>query len=209
MDMSKLPRLSQTNKDDAPTPIMDPATPSPPRVNDAPYDPPPREREPVDLGYSIGAEVWISVILGVVFMFIGANFARYAAARLTGGQFHTNVNWTAGDKEGTEVDYFDLQGGTAYTESGMFLFGLALVLEAASLLVVHMGAPGKRALVAFALFVTLLATAYNLLVVFKLFAAGVMPLMTVIAVAIGGYMAAYQWRMWKVVSATSDAAPRA
>jgi hypothetical protein len=163
-----------------------------------PYDH--RDRETYDPGYSIGAEVWISFILGVVFMFMGFNFARYVGAKLSGGAFHTNVNWTAGEKEGQEVAYFDLQGGTAYTESGIFLFGLALVLEAAALVVANTGARGRRAFVGFALFVTLLATAYNLFVAGKLFSLGITPLMTVIAVAIGGYMAAYQWRLFKQVS---------
>ncbi|MDQ3440293.1 MAG: hypothetical protein M3478_08075 [Planctomycetota bacterium] len=213
MDMSKLPRLSQTNKDDAPAPVPGgtpaPPTPDPnrpvpdfqPRDSGA-YDRD-RDRGGYDPGYSVGAEVWISVILGIVFMFMGFNFARYAAAKLTGETYHTNVNWTVGEKAGHEVAYYELQGGTAHTESGLFLFGLALVLEALGLLIAHTGAPGKRFFVGFALFVTLLATGYNLFVVAKLFGMGITPLMSVIAVAIGGYMATYQLRLWKQVSATT------
>ena len=211
MDMSKLPRLSQTNKDDAPTPVpggtSPPPTPDPnrnvpdyePRDRDA-YD---RRAAGYDPGFSIGAEVWISVLLGIVYMFIGLNFARYMAANLTGGTYHTNVNWTAGEKAGQEVAYYDLQGGTAHTDSAMFLFGLALLLEAIAMLIAHTGAPGKKLFVGFALFVTLLATAYNLFVIVKLFGMGITPLMSVIAVAIGGYMATYQWRLFKQVSAPS------
>jgi hypothetical protein len=201
MDMSKLPRLSQTNKDDAPTPVAGQTTaaPPPPPVDRNVPDYQSRDRA-YDPGYSVGAEVWISAILGIVFMFLGFNFARYMAATLTGGTFHTNVNWTTGDKAGQEVAYYDLQGGTAHTESGLFLFGLALVLEALALLAAHSGMPGKRGLVGFALFVTLLATAYNIFVVIKLFGLGIAPLMSVIAVAIGGYMATYQWRLFKQIS---------
>ena len=211
MDMSKLPRLSQTNKDDAPTPVPG-GTPAPP-VPDPDRTVPdyqPRDRggydRGYDPGYSVGAEVWISVILGIVFMFIGWNFARYAATTLTGGTYHTHVNWTAGEKAGQEVAYYELQGGTAHTDSAMFLFGLALVLEAVAMLIAHTGVPGKRAFVGFALFVTLLATAYNLFVMVKLFGMGITPLMSVIAVAIGGYMATYQWRLFKQVSARPTAA---
>ena len=207
MDMSKLPRLSQTNKDDAPTPVPGgtPAAPAPDPNRTVP-DYQPRDRGPYDgsgydPGYSVGAEVWISVIFAIVYMFIGFNFARYVAAKVTGGTYHTNVNWTAGEKAGQEVDYYDLQGGTAHSDSAMFLFGLALLLEAIAMLIAHSGAPGKKFFVGFALFVTLLATAYNLFVIVKLFGMGITPLMSVIAVAIGGYMATYQWRLWKHVSA--------
>jgi hypothetical protein len=199
MDMSKLPRLSQTNQQGVPA---DPAaTLPPPPPSAVPAEGPQHYRHASDVGYSVGAEVWISAILGVVFLFMGSNFARFAAAKLSGGVYHTNVNWTAGEKEGQEVAYFDLQGGTAYTESGIFLFGLALVLEALSLLAAHVAAPGRKPLVGFALFVTLSATAYNLFVAIKLFGVGIPPMMTIIAVAIGGYMAAYQWRLLKQVSA--------
>jgi hypothetical protein len=204
MDMSKLPRLSQTNKDDAPTPAPG-GTPTPP-VPDPDRTVPdyqPRDRGGYDPGYSVGAEVWISVIFAIVYMFIGFNFARYMAAKVTGGTYHTNVNWTAGEKAGQEVDYYDLQGGTAHSDSAMFLFGLALLLEAIAMLIAHTGAPGKKLFVGFALFVTLLATAYNLFVIVKLFGMGITPLMSVIAVAIGGYMATYQWRLFKQVSAPS------
>jgi hypothetical protein len=203
MDMSKLPRLSQTNKDDAPEPVAGQpgvAPPPPPRADTVEY----ARRDPgeYDRGYSVGAEVWISVIFAIVYMFIGFNFARYMAAKVTGGTYHTNVNWTAGEKAGQEVDYYDLQGGTAHSDSAMFLFGLALLLEAIAMLIAHSGAPAKKFFVGFALFVTLLATAYNLFVIVKLFGMGITPLMSVIAVAIGGYMATYQWRLWKQVSAS-------
>ena len=209
MDMSKLPRLSQTNKDDAPAPIAGSAAAPPPPAPDRNVpDYQPRDGYAAadggyDPGYSVGAEVWISVILGIVFMFMGWNFARYAAATLTGRTFHTNVNWTEGEKAGQEVAYYDLQGGTAHTESGLFLFGLALVLEALAMLAAHAGAPGRRALVGFALLVTLAATGYNLFVVVRLFGMGITPLMSVIAVAVGGYMATYQWRLLKQVSAST------
>ena len=215
MDMSKLPRLSQTNKDDAPTAVPGgtPAAPAP--SADRPGDYPPHDRRDSDRGdyrggydpgYSVGAEVWISVIFSIVYMFIGFNFARYVAAKATGGTYHTNVNWTAGEKAGQEVDYYDLQGGTAHSDSAMFLFGLALLLEAIAMLIAHTGAPAKKLFVGFALFVTLLATAYNLFVIVKLFGMGITPLMSVIAVAIGGYMATYQWRLWKQVSARTPVA---
>ena len=105
------------------------------------------------------------------------------------------MNWTSGPKAGQEVDYFDLEGFTAWTDTAIFLFGLAMVLEAAMLTVVYSRLGGKVALTSVALLVTILATALNLVVCFKLFGAGIMPLMSALAVAFGGYMAVYEWRL--------------
>lgn len=197
MDMSKLPRLSETQRQQEAHAAAVGAAPAPTPPAQAPVPAQPV----VDLDHSVGAEVWISVILGLIFMFMGWNFARYAIATMTGQTFHTNATWNAGPKAGQEVEYFELEGGTAYTQAGIFLFGLALLLEAAAMLIAYTGAPFKRALVAFALLVTLLATVFNVFVAIKMFAIGIFPLMSALAVAFGGYMAVYEWRMLQVLNA--------
>src|SRR5687767_12879484 len=161
MDISKLPRMSETNKH-APPPVT-PEQVDPPegaRLQAAAVDY--RSYEAARPG--VGAEVWLSLIIGLILMMVGWTFARWAIATLTGQTFHTNVTWTAGPKAGQEVDYFELQGFTAWTDAGLFLFGLAMVLEAAMLAVVYSRMGGKVALTALALLVTVLATALNLFV---------------------------------------------
>ena len=183
MDINKLPRLSETARHaEAPPPQQHPPDEVP--------------RQPMErVAPGIGAEVWISLIIGVILMMVGQSFARYAIARLSGNEFHTRVNWTSGPKAGQEVDYWDLQGYTAWTDTAIFLFGLAMVLEAAMLAVVYSRSGGKIPLTMLALIVTILATALNLWVCFLLFGAGILPLMSGLAVAFGGYIAMYEWRL--------------
>ena len=195
MDISKLPRMSETNKHAPPPP--EPAA----AAADAGDQPARRESPPASYqSYEaarpgVGAEVWLSLIIGLILMMVGWTFARWAITTLTGQTFHTNVNWTAGPKAGQEVEYFELQGFTAWTDAGLFLFGLAMVLEAAMLAVVYSRMGGKVALTALALLVTVLATALNLFVAIRLLGIGIMPLMSALAVAFGGYMAMYEWKL--------------
>src|SRR5688572_15418860 len=115
MDLSKLPRLSET----PPTP-PGPAD-VPPARQDAPSTPghsaaPPRtppvipgEIHPdytIEYRPAIGAEIWISAVIGLIFIMMGWTFARYLVATATGKPFPTNVTWVEGEKAGTEVSYF-------------------------------------------------------------------------------------------------------
>jgi xanthine/uracil permease len=141
--------------------------------------------------------VWISAIVGVVMMLIGMNFARWAITTLFGGTYQTNMTWQVGERAGQMVTYWDLQGFTALQDCAIFLFGLAMVLEAIVLLVVHSRIRSKRPLLAFALTITLVATILNLVVAARLFGIGVLPLLSLLAVAFGGYIAAYEWRLYR------------
>jgi hypothetical protein len=145
----------------------------------------------------IGAEVWLSAIIGIVLMLYAHTFASWAITTITGNTFHTNVNWTAGPKAGQEATYWELEGFTALQDMAIFLFGLAMVLEAAVLAVIHSRVRSKRPLLVAAILITFLATALNLVVAGKLFAIGVLPLLSILAVGFGGYIAAYEWRLYR------------
>jgi hypothetical protein len=232
MDISKLPRLSQTpahatGGEPAPEATAEPAVGSPSLVSppaaettwcptchapnstgsafcnncgarlrgNANSSTVARAGHAADLGPGIGAEVWLSAVIGAVVMFMGINFARWALTTMTGGTFQTNVNWTAGPKAGQPVAYWELDGFTALQDTALFLFGFAMVLEAIVLVAVHRGGRGRVPLLVFAISITLLATALNLLVAMKLIAAGFLPLASLLAVGFGGYIAAYEWRL--------------
>ena len=225
MDISKLPRLSQTSQPaDAGTPAGPSGTPPAAttpvagsslwcaRCNapnpagtrhcgncGAELRPAgaPNAFTPVDVQPGIGAEVWVSAIVGIILMLVGMNFAKWAITTMAGGTYHTTVNWTAGPKAGQEVAYWELDGFAALQDCGLFLFGLAMVLEAIVLVVVHSQVRAKRPLLAVALLITLTATILNLLVSAKLLSAGVLPLMSLLAVAFGGYIIAYEWRLFQ------------
>jgi hypothetical protein len=148
-------------------------------------------------GPGLGAEVWLSAIIGIALMLYAHTFLAWAVTTLTGGTFHTNVNWTAGPKDGQEVTYWELEGFTALQETAIFTFGFAMLLEAAVLAVVHSRVRSKRPLLFFALTITLIATALNLIVAGKLFSIGLLPLLSLLCIGFGGYIAAYEWRLLK------------
>ncbi len=191
MDYSKLPKLSQT-----------PAPPPEPPVESAPSQVPVLASR-VEPQPGLGAEVWLSAIIGLVMIMMAWNFARFLGATLTGQMFHTNVTWQTEERAGEEVAYFDLEGYTAWSESAMFLFGVALLLEAAALAAAHRPFAARKLLVGFALTITVIATIYNLGVAGLLFTHGMMPIISILIVAFGGYMAAYEWRLLKSLNATS------
>src|SRR5580704_12732571 len=116
MDLSKLPKLSNTQEP--------PATPTEPAI-----DTPAAARPVADYRAplpepGIAGDVWFNAVVGLVLIGLGFTFARCLLAKLTGQPFHTGVNWMAGPNAGSEVSYFDLEGFTAWTDAGVFLFGL-------------------------------------------------------------------------------------
>ena len=199
MDLSKLPKLSNTNAEqqtqtqssaetDATT------TPAPPR-RVAEYQP----AGSYTGGGSLGADVWFSAIVGLLLIGVGFTFARFLTAKVTGQPFHTNATWMEGPKSGSEVDYFELQGYTAWTDMGVFLFGLVLLFEAATMAAAQLR-PGafSRGLLSVAVVLTLATVLLNLVVCAKLLSAGVLPLWSGLAVAFGGWILADEWRMFKL-----------
>ena len=183
MDLSKLPKLS-----DSPPPPPAPETEPAAQPTTLPH----RHQ---DLGVSIGAEVWIGVIFGLIFIMLGINFAKYSFAVLTGREYHTNVNWMEGEKAGTEVKYPELVGDAIWNDSSLFLFGVALVLEAIVMAIAGTGVKFKRPLVGLAVLIAAAATLLNLIAAGKMFNDGIMPLMSLLAVAFGGYMTIYLWKL--------------
>jgi hypothetical protein len=193
MDLSKLPKLSET--------------PKPPATQQE--SPPPAGEDRADIATveaGVGGMVWISVILGALCMMIGRRFAAYLFAKLTGRPFHTEVNWIAGERAGQEVQYWELQGSIALTETSMFLFGMALVLEAIALWAISSRVGGKKAILSISLLVVVISTVLNLYTAARVMGAGAIPLQSGLAVAFGGYMAMYQWKLLRVLS-TGRTAP--
>ncbi len=177
MDFSKLPKLSDTQGQTPsdPTPVI-------------PYQQPPHRRAGV-----IG-EIWVSLTIGIIFIYLGANFAHFATETMIHRPFHTGVNWTSGDKEGTEVSYFDLEGFTAWSEMGMFVFGLTLLFEAlAKTLISIRPSNVSRLALMLAIPLTLLAVVLNLIACVKMFSVGITPLISGLAVAFGGWILFDEW----------------
>lgn len=189
MDFSQLPKMSKTPP--SARAAEDPPTPSE-AANAAPAIPEARPAErvvyvptPYETGFG---SIWLSVIAGIIFLAMGATFGRFLAAKLSGNTFATGVNWTAGPNQGQPVSYFDLQGGTAWSETGLFLMGIALLLDAAILAALASRGRPNQTLVLIAVALTSIAALINAAVVFYLFSIGIFPLASLIALAVGGFV---------------------
>ena len=186
MDLSKLPKLSETPKPPSNEPQKEYFS------NDH------ANLAAVEAG--TGAMLWISLILGLLCMAIGRSFGSYAIAKLTGREHHTHFNWSDGPLVGTEVAYWDLQGFVALTDTGIFLFGLAMILEGVALAIVNSKLGGKKIVLAISLAIIAIATVINLFAAMKVMGTGLIPLMSGMAAGLGGYMAIYQWKLLRVLS---------
>src|SRR5215210_5274558 len=125
MDLSKLPKMSQT----PPPPDSQPTPQGKPQPNDY-------RDQIAHVEAGVGGMVWVSVILGAICIWLGRRFSSYLAAKVSGREFHTQTNWISGPKTGQEVAYWELVGSQAWTDASIFLFGLALILEALALWVI-------------------------------------------------------------------------
>lgn len=183
MDLSKLPKMSQT--------------PAPPQENsDASQADAAAARDRV-MGYAqpslpsspeMGAEIWVSLILGIVFLFLGQTFGKWAIAKMSGQPFPTGIVWSPGaPKAGQPVEYFELQGGTAWGEMGFFALGAALVIDAGILALVTFGRRGYR-LIYLAIFAAALGALINAVAIVKIMQDGITPLISILALGVGGLM---------------------
>lgn len=177
MDLSQLPKMSDTPK--PPPPMAEP--PAAPAVY----------REPSGVG---PVAVWISLVIGLIFLMLGANFLRWAAAKLGGREFVTG--WFQPDGV-TPVKYFELQGGTAWGETGFFAMGVALLIDALLLFFVYRSPTPRRGLLALALATTALALALNVGAAGYVFTLGILPFSSMIAILVGGIMLFEQLGLWR------------
>ncbi len=165
MDLSKLPRLSESPQ--PPKPAELPATPMGDAGASAGRNAAGRGAHS-DIRYAqppepgVAAEVWIAAFLGIIFVAMGFRFVRWATATVSGQTFDTQTTWTTGPNAGQMVNYWDLAGYSAYTDMAVFLFGLAVLFEAAVLALVRGTAVWQQTLLLVALVVAATATVVNL-----------------------------------------------
>lgn len=188
MDLSKLRRVSGEQRAGSNEPAEDRPPADNPRPTPAPVDyGPPRE-----LG--TGPEVWLSLVVGIILMVMGWQFAQWAITTLTGGTYDTEVVWRTPDKNGQMVPYWQLIGHQALSESAIFLFGLAMVMEAAAMTVGLLVPRFWRPAIFGSMLMSILMTVYNALAVVVLLKDKQTPLVSLLAIGFGGYMAMAQWR---------------
>lgn len=184
MDISKLPKLSQS----PPPPPQASEQPenqdgAPRRAEAIDYDTGRRGQEPISL-----AEIWISLAVGAILLFMFPTMLKYVSSRLFGTAF---VPFQMPD--GTVVPYPRVYP-QFWSDLCITLFALVLILEAITLAFVR-----NRPLVLIAFATTVVATALNLWFVLATFAKYGAPLVSLLAVAFGVYIAIYQWRLLKLL----------
>jgi hypothetical protein len=188
VDLSKLPRLSGSELPPEPPSAPGPSQPAVEPKNVAAFPP------PIINAYrpGIGPEVWIGVAVGLLLIAISRHFPAYLIDQMTGRPYHTGITFVS---DGSEVPYPQVEGFAMLSDAAVFSFGAALVAEALLLLLAVMaGGIVMRGAMILAICLTLAATLFNLFVSIKLLQADVMPQLSGLAVAFGGYMVFEQVR---------------
>ena len=177
MDLSKLPKLSNTGAVQ-PSPTVTTPTPAEPlQVNAV-------EVRYVPAASSIGfAEAWISMAIGLLLLFIFPNTIHYV---LSPANFNQNNPVT--DGQGNTLSY--VQSGFFWTDLGVTVFAAALILEGIALAALR-----KPALLWIAFAVTVAAGLFNVGVIIHVQALTGFPIICGAGVAVLGYMAFTQWRL--------------
>lgn len=194
MDLSKLPKLSG-KKTDEPQASVPADQQQPPPAVPAPQSVPYAAAEPPGIGV---AEVWLSVFVGLVLMFMGQEFARWGITTLTGGTYDSGVEWLTPEKRGQLVPYWEIQGHAALMDSAVFLFGFAMLAEGVLLGLSRLMPLRWRLLVLLALGIAVIVTAYNAVVLLIMLVDGYTPLAPILAVGFGGWMVFTQLALLRV-----------
>ncbi|HEY8665927.1 MAG TPA: zinc ribbon domain-containing protein [Tepidisphaeraceae bacterium] len=129
-----------------------------------------------------GIEAWLGLIVGIFLLFMNPRFLQWVSSRL----FHTHFNeFTLDD---VVVAY---QNVPAFWEDlGPTLFGLLLVIEGLVL-----GLLRKRPLVILCFVLTILVAGYNLIYVVTTFQSRGFAPISFLAAAFGIMIAIYQWNL--------------
>lgn len=169
MDLSKLPKLSETPKPPGDAPA--PAGQAPPAPAQTQSSVPPA-----------GPEVWISFAVGLIMLFLYPRFLQWLSSRLFGTSFNEFM------LDGQVVPY--PQTAEFWADLGPTLFGIVLILEALVL-----GLARHRALVWIVFALTLGMVGYNLGYLIASYSKHGFALASALSVAFGIYIAMHQWHL--------------
>lgn len=157
-------------------------------------------------GGGLAIDIWISIIIGLLFLFLGWDYARYTGSRIFHTPYHTGIVWNEGPKANQEVAVSELEpekraafDQQMMTSGALLFFACSLLIDGLVRVLAWARVPGGRAFVAIGLCITLFALCYNLYVCMRLLKAGVTPLLSLICVAFGGYIAFSQWMTFQMM----------
>jgi hypothetical protein len=176
MDLSKLPRLSETDKHS-------------PQQQTPAHEAPLQRAEPMSYATPVaapaGPEAWFSIVIGIIVQLMSTRFWSFVFSKLFGSAF----TWTFRDTNGTPITY--TQSVFFMGDVAMVLFGLVLIVEGIVFIFSR-----SRTLLMGAFILTCAATLLNLVFLVQMMSKGYgLQIMAALAVAFGGYIAMTQWRM--------------
>lgn len=184
MDLSKLPRLSDTGKQAPQPPPPEPSVPDAPPARPLHYRTAPRE----DAG--IGPEVFINVVIGALVIYMGGwPLIDYIIHATTGRPFGYPVTGPSGP-----VPY--LQSVFLWQNLGALLFGAALILYGI------LGRSDKVFLSWTVLLLLWLAAAVNTVAVLTSLSVTGLPILQALCAAFGIYLGMHQWARVRARSAS-------
>jgi hypothetical protein len=175
MDVSKLPKLSQS--------------PPPPPTDAQPPGDPPRPTQPADPEYAppvgtVGAEVFFSLVIGVVAILFGKNFISFLIAVATGHDYVTGLTYTT---TGAPVPYSEAGPGNMLTDLGLTLIGLTLLIDAFARVM------RRRPLIGLAFLVSAGTALFSAFAAVRIYNFGILPIYSLLGLALTGYFAITQW----------------
>ena len=194
MDLSKLPKLSETSKEQPPPTSVPTELGQPETSADATPAHAARYAEPVSVGNA--ADAWIAIGVGAIVVLMSTRFLKFIFS--SSGRFAQEFSFTVNGQIApyTHTYFF-------WSDLSLFSFGIAMIVEGLVLAFAR-----KSATVLFAFALTVLATAIN--AVF-LIAMMVLPdgfglqIFSALAVVFGIYIAMYQWNLLKALLAVEKA----
>jgi hypothetical protein len=178
MDLSKLPKLSET--------------PKPPPGQ---QEPPPADNPPPPDPVSVGMEAWISIAVGAFLLLMYPRFLQWLFHRIFGTHFNPFV-----DSAGNVVPYSQVP--EFWGDLGPVLFGVVLILEGLVMAFIR-----RPALVMIVLALTAIATFYNLVYLVMSYGHYGLAPISFLAVAFGFYICMYQWKYLRMRRSADHVAP--
>lgn len=178
MDMSKLPRMSQTPP--PPPPELQDPDPRVPATAYA-YDPP---------ATGTAAEAWISIAIGAILLLMSPRLFQYLLSPSSFSQ-----RWTFSAPDGSPLTY--PQTVFFWGDLALVSFALVLILDGIVMAFV------RRSAVLMATFAfTILAVVMNLIYLIAMLWGGYgLQIISALAVAFGVYIAIHQWRHISLIAA--------
>jgi len=182
MDLSKLPRLSETDKQTPPPQAQsDPAPALRPLTYE--YAQPP--------ALASAADAWINIAIGAILLLMNPRMLQWIGSRIFGSQFNEFMK-----PDGTVVPY--PQVPEFWSDLGPTLFAIVLIAQG----IMTAALPRRRPILLAIFGLTVIATAFNFIYLITSYSTHGLAMVSALAVVFGVYMAIQQW---SVLQATRPA----